>query len=294
MDTTAAEDPVRLELAAELVARAVLPLQQAAQLAGVEVSLLRRQLPALFRARAVAAGICDEEDGRPLLTVVVPAYNEVTTISAVLRAVLDTGIDKEVLVVDDGSIDGTAEKVEELMQELPGAPIRLLRQPANQGKGAALRRGFAEASGHLVLIQDADLEYDPADYPLLLDPVLRGDADVVFGSRFLGGPHRVLYFWHSVGNRILTTLSNMTTDLNLTDMETCFKLFRKQVIEGLDLRESGFGIEPELTAKIARGRWRIYEVPIRYRGRTYAEGKKIGWKDGLVALWCIVRYGVAG
>jgi glycosyltransferase involved in cell wall biosynthesis len=168
--------------------------------------------------------------------------------------------------------------------------LRFIFQRPNQGKGAALRRGFAEATGDIVLVQDADLEYDPLDYPKLLEPIVDGRADVVYGSRFLGGPQRVHYFWHYVGNRVLTLLSDVLTNLNLTDMETCYKVFRREVLQGIRLKSNRFGFEPEITAKVARGNWRVYEVPISYAGRTYEEGKKITWKDGIQALWCIIRY----
>lgn len=193
------------------------------------------------------------------------------------------------VVVDDGSKDGTRELLQDFAAKTE-LPLRYFEQPVNQGKGAALRRGFAEAKGDVLLVQDADLEYDPREYPVLLAPILDGEADVVYGSRFLGGPHRVLFFWHYLGNRFLTTLSNMLTDLNLSDMETCYKAFRRELLEGVTLRSNRFGIEPELTARFARSRARIYEVPISYRGRTYAEGKKIGWKDGFSAIWAILKF----
>jgi glycosyltransferase involved in cell wall biosynthesis len=224
------------------------------------------------------------------LSVVIPVYNERAWLSEVLRRVRAVPVPKEIIVVDDCSSDGTRE----LLREMETAPdLCVLYQPVNRGKGAAVRAGLRHASGAVVLIQDADLEYDPAEYPRLLQPILDGRADVVFGSRFIGERHRVLYFWHSVGNKLLTTLSNLFTNLNLTDMETCYKVFRREVIQGVTLKSDRFGIEPELTAKIARRRnpaWRVYEVPISYSGRTYEEGKKIGLKDAFIALYCIVRY----
>ena len=228
----------------------------------------------------------------PRLSVVIPVYNERATIEELLKRVQAVPLDKEIVIVDDGSTDGTRE----LLAGLAAADgsVRVFLQPANRGKGAALRRGFAEARGAVVLIQDADLEYDPTDYPTLLEPIERGVADVVFGSRFLGGPHRVLFFWHSVGNWVLTTLSNMLTNVNLTDVWTCYKVFRAEVLRAITLKEDRFGFEAEVTAKVARGRWRIYEVPISYHGRTYAEGKKITWKDGVRGVWCTLRYGLGG
>lgn len=216
-----------------------------------------------------------------------PCFNEQDTIKSIIDRVLQSPYVRELVVVDDASTDATLE----IARSFSDSRVRVLTQPVNEGKGAALRRGFHEATSDFVIVQDADLEYDPAEYGEILAPLLDGRADVVYGSRFLAGrPHRVLYFWHSVGNKLLTTLSNMFTDLNLTDMETCYKAFRREVVLGLHLEEDRFGIEPEITAKVARGGWRVYEVGISYSGRTYAEGKKIGWKDGFRALVCIIRY----
>ena len=227
------------------------------------------------------------------LSVVIPAYNERHTVAKLLRRVAEAprpdGLGLEIVVVDDGSTDGTRELLREL-ETAADPPFRLVEQPENRGKGAALRSGFKHTTGDIVLIQDADLEYNPRDYPVLLQPILADEADVVYGSRFLGGPHRVLFFWHYVGNRFLTTLSNMMTDLNLSDMETCYKVFRGDLLRGMELCSNRFGIEPEMTAKVAKARVRIYEVPISYHGRTYAEGKKIGWRDGFAAIWAILRY----
>ena len=225
----------------------------------------------------------------PEISVVIPCYNEASTIEAILDAVRASEIrDKEILVVDDASTDGTREKLRSFEGE---AGLRVIFHERNQGKGAALRTGFRAATGDVVIVQDADLEYDPKEYPKLLAPIRAGKADVVYGSRFAGGEsHRVLYFWHYAANKLLTLSSNMFTNLNLTDMETCYKAFRRDVIQKIDLREERFGFEPEVTAKVARMGCRIYEVGISYSGRTYAEGKKIGWRDGLRALWCIVRY----
>ena len=225
----------------------------------------------------------------PEISVVIPCYNEVSTIEAILDAVRASEIrDKEILIVDDASTDGTREKLLSLPAE---AGLRVMFHERNRGKGAALATGFRAATGDVVIVQDADLEYDPKEYPKLLAPIRAGKADVVYGSRFAGGEsHRVLYFWHYAANKLLTLVSNMFTNLNLTDMETCYKAFRRDVIEKIDFREERFGFEPEVTAKVARMGCRIYEVGISYSGRTYAEGKKIGWRDGLWALWCIVRY----
>jgi glycosyltransferase involved in cell wall biosynthesis len=223
------------------------------------------------------------------LSVVIPCYNERATIRGIVDAVRKSPYpDKEIIVVDDCSNDGTREVLEGVVAPLVG---KVIHHEKNQGKGAALRTGIAAASGDIVIIQDADLEYDPEEYPVLVEPILRGEADVVYGSRFMGGrPHRVLYFWHSIGNGVLTLLSNMFTNLNLTDMETGYKVFRRDIIQSIAIEENRFGFEPEITAKIARKRCRIYEVGISYRGRTYEEGKKISWKDGVWAIVCIVKY----
>ena len=242
----------------------------------------------------------------PKVSIVIPVYNEKSTIDEILRRVLDTEFRKEVIIVDDCSTDGTRQILENMAARQannePSAPaqdgsdavelrdLRFFFQTPNQGKGAALRRGFAETTGEIVLVQDADLEYDPRDYSVLLEPIIDGRADVVYGSRFLGGPQRVHYFWHYVANRILTLLSDIFTNLKLTDVETCYKVFRKEVLKGIEIKSNRFGFEPEITAKIAKHDWRIYEVPITYAGRTSEEGKKITWKDGVQALWCIIRF----
>lgn len=220
-----------------------------------------------------------------------PVYNEAATLEEIVRRVAATTLKAEIVAVDDGSADDSRAILERLRDE--GVVDRLVIHDRNRGKGAALATGFAEATGDFIIVQDADLEYNPGEYRKMLEPILDDRADVVFGSRFMGGePHRVLYFWHYVGNRFLTLLSNMVTNLNLSDMETCYKCFRREVIADVVIEERGFGVEPELTAKVAHGGWRVYEVGISYSGRTYAEGKKIGWKDGFRAIYCIVKYGL--
>ncbi|KFE60874.1 glycosyltransferase family 2 protein [Hyalangium minutum] len=234
-----------------------------------------------------------------LVSLVIPVYNEVSTLAELLRRCIAVDFPKELVIVDDCSRDGSREFLEQLasqgLEVLNGTPknrneVRVLFQEKNQGKGAALRRGFSEATGDIILVQDADLEYDPRDIPRVIQPILDGEADVVYGSRFTGTPRRVLYFWHTVMNNVLTTLSNMTSGLNLTDMETCYKAFRAEVLRSVTVDEDRFGFEPEITSKVARGNWRVYEVPISYHGRTYEEGKKIGWKDGVRALYVIAKY----
>ena len=224
----------------------------------------------------------------PTLSVVIPVFNERQTIVEIVERVRNAPYEKEIIIVDDASTDGTGDILDELAE---ASDITLFRHEKNRGKGAALRTGVRVASGDVTIIQDADLEYDPVDYPKILDPILSSKADVVYGSRFVGGEsHRVFYFWHSVGNKVLTLLSNALTGLNLTDMETCYKAFKTEIIKSIDLKEDRFGFEPEITAKLARKRLRIYEVGISYSGRTYDEGKKIGWKDGMQAIWCILKY----
>ena len=225
------------------------------------------------------------------LSVVMPVFNERGSIAEIVSRVLSSPVDLELICVDDGSQDGTRDVLEDLRSR--DARMRVILQPRNQGKGAALRAGFQAAAADFVIVQDADLEYDPQDYPVMLEPLIRGEADVVYGSRFMGGaPHRVLYFWHSVGNSILTLFSNALTDLNLTDMETGYKAFRREILQSIPLEEDRFGFEPEITVKVAKRRLRVYEVGIRYWGRTYAEGKKIRWTDGVRALWCLIKYSV--
>lgn len=235
-----------------------------------------------------------------LVSVVIPVYNEVRTLEEILRRLARVDFPKEIIIVDDYSTDGSRDFLKRVSEEGLSAidpaassttqSVQVIFQPFNQGKGAALRTGFKAAIGDIVIIQDADLEYDPNDIPRVIQPIILGDADVVFGSRFTGTPRRVLYYWHTVLNTVLTTASNISTGLNLTDIETCYKAFRREVIQAIRLEEDRFGVEPELTAKIARGRYRVYEVPISYHGRTYAEGKKIGWKDGVRALYAILKY----
>ena len=253
------------------------------------------QGPAIRVAKVPETGLPDRRAApgenlpwdRVVLTVVIPVYNEIKTVESLLERVREVPLRLEVVVVDDGSTDGTRD----LLPRLEGALIdKLVMHEQNAGKGAALRTGFAHATGDVVVVQDADLEYDPRELPMLLRPILSGKADAVYGSRFLGGPHRVLFFWHSVGNRVLTLLSNMFTDVNLTDMETCYKMVRRELLQSLPLSADRFGIEPELTARLAQSGARIFEMPISYDGRSYDEGKKIGWKDGVSALWCILKY----
>ena len=222
------------------------------------------------------------------LSVIIPVFNEKNTIREVVQRVRETdvGMEKEIVIVDDGSQDGT----QDILKDMNFPDTQVLFQEKNQGKGAALHKGFSNARGDIILIQDADLEYDPADYPTLLKPILDGRADAVYGSRFLGGPHRVLFFWHYVGNKLLTTLSNMLTNLNLSDMETCYKVIKKDVLDRIMLKSKRFGFEPEITVKLAKLKAKIYEVPISYSGRDYSAGKKIGWKDGIAAICHIIRF----
>jgi len=227
----------------------------------------------------------------PRLSVVMPVYNERKTIRDVIAKVRLVPVDKELIIVDDCSTDGTRDFLKQLEKE---AGVKVFYHDQNQGKGAALRTGFKHCAGEIVIVQDADLEYFPEEYPELIEPIEKGWADVVYGSRFLGRKHRVLYFHHYVANRFLTFVSNVFTNLNLSDMETCYKVFRREVIQSIEIKQDRFGFEPEITAKIARRRLRVFEVPVSYNGRTYLEGKKINWRDGLTALWCIFRYSLFG
>jgi glycosyltransferase involved in cell wall biosynthesis len=260
-------------------------LEQVAASPAKRLAVLRRLLG---EAACHKLGIYPIPDGFKL-SVVIPVYNERQWIRELVRRVQAVPIPKEVIVVDDYSTDGTRD----ILRELEAEGVRVIYQPINQGKGAALREGFRHVTGDVVVVQDADLEYDPGEYPVLIQPIVENRADVVFGSRFIGDSHRVLYFWHYVANMALTMLSNMFTNLNLTDMETCYKVFRREVLQGIALKSNRFGFEPEITAKIAKKRgpaWRVYEVPISYSGRTYEEGKKIGLKDAFNAFYCIIRY----
>jgi glycosyltransferase involved in cell wall biosynthesis len=244
--------------------------------------------------RLLGEGVCRQLGIYPLpagfkLSVVIPVYNEQQWVGELVRRVQEVPLPKEIIIVDDCSTDGTRD----ILKGLERQDVKVIYQPTNQGKGAALRTGFKEATGNIIIVQDADLEYDPAEYPRLIQPIVDGRADVVYGSRFIGDSHRVLYYWHYVANTMLTLLSNMFTNLNLTDMETCYKVFRREVLADIRLKSQRFGFEPEITAKVAKKRnpaWRIYEVPISYSGRTYEEGKKIGLKDAFIALYCIIRY----
>lgn len=269
-----------------------------------------RPVPVEERGESAGRPVSRRESAEPArpqtLSVIIAAYNEKEFIEEILHRVQAVSLAREIVVVDDGSTDGTREWLAEIRRRQEGGEaeaeilegrarlrlgeFRFLFQERNQGKGAALRRGFAEATSDILLVQDADLEYDPRDYPKLLEPILDGRADVVYGSRFLGGPQRVHFFWHYVGNKFLTLLSDMLTNLKITDMETCYKVFRREVIGSMRLRSNRFGFEPEVTAKVAKGRWRVYEVPISYAGRSYDEGKKITWRDGMKALFTILRY----
>ena len=224
------------------------------------------------------------------LSIVVPIYNEEKTLREILKKILDQPLDKEVILVDDGSTDGTRE----ILRTLDHPEVRVILLPENRGKGAALRAGFREAAREIVIVQDADLEYNPEEYPSLVRPIEEGVADVVFGARFLGGPHRVLYFWHYCGNKLLTLITNILFNINLNDMETCYKVFRREALEGVEIKSDRFGFEPEITAKMVKSGQRIYEIPISYFGRTYEEGKKITWKDGLVALYTLLRFRFSG
>ncbi len=223
---------------------------------------------------------------KPKLSIIIPVYNEKYTIRKIVKGVQNVQLEKEIIIVDDGSDDGTRD----LIERLNGENIEKIFHKKNQGKGAALRTAFKHVTGDIVIVQDADLEYNPQEYPSLIEPIVNGRADAVYGSRFLGGPHRVLFFWHYVGNKFLTILSNVLTNLNLTDMETGYKAFKAEILKNIKIKSNRFGFEPEITAKLAKKKYIIYEIPISYSGRDYKEGKKVGWKDGLVALYCIIKY----
>lgn len=246
------------------------------------------RLPTALPADARRAAPLPRDITQLVVTAVVPAKDEEATIEESIARFAAVPITMEIVAVNDGSVDRTGEILDRLAKA--GVISRVIHHPRNRGKGAAVRTGIQAATGHVIVIQDADLEYDPRELPVLLDPILQGKADAVFGSRFQAGPRRVLYFWHSVGNKVLTLLSNIFTDLNLTDMETCYKVFRREVLEGVNVKSNRFGFEPEVTAKIAKRGLRVYELPVSYSGRDYSEGKKITWKDGIQALWCIIRY----
>ena len=294
-DTEETRRRIKLALAVDLLLLSEIPLSAAAEVAGMPPHELALELQARgvpshrYLGRGDVLTEPSPENAALKLTVVMPCYNEKKTIHAILERVRAVEIPKEILIIDDCSKDGTRDI---LRNEIEGKfdDVRVLYHEKNQGKGAALRTGFAHATGNIILIQDADLEYNPHEYYRLIQPILDGHADVVYGSRFAGGSHRVHLYWHAVGNKFLTTLSNMFTNLNLTDMETCYKVFRAEALQGVEIQQNRFGFEPEITAKGAKRRARVYEVPISYHGRDYSEGKKIGWKDGFQALWCIVKY----
>lgn len=286
---------LKVAVAVDLLLTVDLPLSQAAEAAGLTshdlaLALEERGItPHRYLGHAAPNLHPPSRIATPKLSVVMPCYNEKKTLLTILERVRSIEIPKEIIIVDDCSRDGTRELLKETIDgKMVG--VKVVYHESNQGKGAALRTGFGHTTGNIILIQDADLEYNPQEYYRLIQPIMEGQADVVYGSRFAGGSHRVHLYWHAVGNKFLTTLSNVFTNLNLTDMETCYKVFRSEVLEGIRLQQNRFGFEPEITAKIAKKRVRIYEVPISYHGRDYSEGKKIGWKDGFQALWCILKY----
>ena len=273
-----------------------LPAEQPARIAAISDTLVespRGNSPATLsqseRLHARSSGACCNDEIQPCLSVVMPVYNESATVAEMIKKVLSQRPVQQLVIVDDASTDGTREELGRIASD--NSRVKVLSHSRNLGKGAALRSGFAHVTSPVVIVQDADTEYDPTEYYLVLNPILNGKADVVYGSRFLGaGSRRVLYYWHAVGNTILTTLSNMATNLNLSDMETCYKVFRREVVQQIHIQENRFGFEPEITAKISKLGVRIFEVAISYNGRTYAEGKKVGWQDGVHALWCIFKY----